>query len=174
MFLLDKRFHQEQDFTFHEDALEKICKISNTDIENGLTTEQVAINQEKSGKNKFNEFIEIQKFTKCKRDGEFQVFLSKTLTVGDIIYLNAPQIVPADIRIVEASPDCKVNKSKLTGESENMKVSTEKTHGNPLETENIAFASTKIIMGSCMGIVVNVGKDTIVGQMPTPTRFALL
>ena len=138
-----------------------------------MTTEQAAINQAKSGKNKFNWFIQnqIQNYTMCKRDGEFQNLLSKRLTVGDIISLQAPQIVPADIRIVVASPDCKVNKSSLTGMSEAMKVSTEKTHGNPLETENIALASTKIIKGSCMGIVVNVGKDTIVGQMPAPTRL---
>jgi len=156
----------EMELTFHQDTIEKICEEFNTDVNKGLTSEQVAINQEKSGKNKnHSKYDKIQDYTLCKRDGEFQNILSKRLTFGDIVSLKAPQIVPADIRIVEASPDCKVDKSVLTGESEPQKVSTEKTHGNPLETENIVFATTKITTGSCTGIVVKVGKGTVMGGL---------
>ena len=156
----------EVEVTYHKDTIEKVCETYNTDVNKGLTAEQVAINQEKSGKNKnFGEYVKIQNYTRCKRDGEFQNILSKGLTIGDIISLKAPQTIPADIRIVEASEDCKVNKSGLTGESESQKVSVENTHANPLETENVAFASTKITTGTCTGIVVNVGKSTIIGRL---------
>lgn len=156
----------EVEVTYHKDTIEKVCETYNTDVNKGLTAEQVAINQEKSGKNKnFGEYVKIQNYTRCKRNGEFQNILSKGLTIGDIISLKAPQIVPADIRIVEASEDCKVNRSGLTAESEPQKVSVENTHANPLETENVAFASTKITTGTCTGIVVNVGKSTIIGRL---------
>lgn len=157
---------QELEVTNHEDTIEKVCETYNTDVNKGLTTEQVAINQEKSGKNKnFGEYVKIQNYTRCKRDGDFQNILSKRLTIGDIISLKAPQTVPADIRIVDASEDCKVNKCGLTGESEPQKVSVENTHANPLETQNVVFASTKITTGTCIGIVVNIGKSTVIGRL---------
>jgi len=157
---------EEMTMSFHEDSIEKVCEAFNTDVNKGLTAEQVAINQEKSGKNKImSQFVKIMNYTRCKRDGEFQNILSKRLTIGDIISLKGPQVVPADIRVVEASEDCKVNKSGLTGESEPKKVSAENTHANPIETENLVLATTKITSGTCTGIVVNVGKSTIIGRL---------
>jgi len=165
---------QEIEISFHEDTIEKVCETFNTDVNNGLTAEQVVINQEKSGTNKnMSEFVKILNYTRCKRDGDFQNILSKRLTIGDIISLKGPQVVPADIRVVEASEDCKVNKSGLTGDSEPKKVSAKNTHANPIETENLVLATTKITTGTCTGIVVNVGKSTIIGQLPQPTSLFL-
>jgi len=151
--------------TYHEITIAEICEQHSTDVEKGLTTEQAAINQEKSGKNKFTHYNKIQDYTMCKRDGEFKPLLSKRLTAGDIISLKAPQVIPADIRIIEASLDSALNKSSLTGESGPKKLSLEKTHDNPLETENVAFASTKLTKGTCIGIVVNVGKGTLMAKL---------
>jgi len=145
-------------FDFHNVTIESICEMFSTDVEKGLTTGQAAINRGKSGKNKYNHYEKIMNYTKCKRDGELTNMMSRRLTIGDIIFLKAPQVVPADVRIIEASADCTVNKSNLSGDSEAKKVSTEKTHENPLETENVVFAMTKITTGTCTGIVVNVGK----------------
>jgi len=153
------------EFVFHAETIENICEMFSTDIEKGLTTEQAKINRAKSGKNKYNHYEKIMNYTKCKRDGELQNIMSRRLTVGDIIFLKAPQVVPADLRIFEVSADCTVNKSGLSGDSELKKVSIEKTHENPLETQNVVFALTKITTGTCTGIVVNVGKDTIMGQL---------
>jgi len=150
---------------YHEISIEEICEQHGTDVEKGLTTEQAAINQKKSGKNKVTHYTKIQDYTMCKRDGEFRPLLSKRLTAGDIISLKAPQVIPADIRIIEASLDSAVNKSSLTGESGPKKLSLEKTHDNPIETENVAFASTKLTKGTCIGIVVNVGKGTLMAML---------
>jgi len=149
---------QELVFSEHEDTIEKLCETYKTDVNTGLTAEQVAINQEKSGKNKNKK---IQKYTMCKRDGELQPILSKRLTIGDIIELKGPQVVPADIRVVEASEDCKVNKVALDGDAVYRKVCAEKTHDNPIETGNILWATTKITSGTCTGIVFAVGKSTL-------------
>ena len=162
---------------YHEITIEEICEQHSTDVEKGLTTEQAAINQEKTGKNKFTHYFEnrIQDYTMCKRDGEFQHLLSKRLTAGDIISLKAPQVIPADIRIIEASLDAAVNKSSLPGvpeESGPKKLSIEKTHDDPIETENVAFASTKLTKGTCIGIVVNVGKGTLGTLMDKYMLFA--
>ena len=146
------------DFTYHADTIAHICEIFSTDVEKGLTTEQAAINREKSGKNKYRDNDYITKYTKCKRDGEYQHFKSRKLTIGDIVSLEAPLVVPA-------TASCLVNKSILTGESEPQKVSSEKTDDNPLDTQNIVFATTKIVQGACTGIVVNVGKHTTAGAV---------
>merc|ERR1711931_91170 len=153
------------EFSFHVDTIAHICEMFSSDVEKGLTTEQAAINREKSGKNKYNSYEKIMNYTKCKRDGEYKHIMSRRLTIGDIVTLKAPQVVPADIRVVEATADCLVNKSALNGESEPQKVSTEKTHDNPLETQNIVFATTKLVQGACTGIVTNVGKNTVIGRI---------
>merc|ERR1739838_33154 len=164
-----KKEERTRDMTisYHEMTIEEICEEHSTDVEKGLTTEQAAINQEKTGKNKFTYYFEnrLQDYTMCKRDGEFQHLLSKRLTAGDIISLKAPQVIPADIRIIEASLDATVNKSSLNGESGPKKLSLEKTHDNPIETENVAVASTKLTKGTCIGIVVNVGKGTLIAKL---------
>jgi len=153
------------EFSFHVDTIAHICEMFSSDVEKGLTTEQAAINREKSGKNKYNSYEKIMNYTKCKRDGEYKHIMSRRLTIGDIVSLKAPQVVPADIRVVEATADCLVNKSAFNGESEPQKVSTEKTHDNPLETQNIVFATTKLVQGACTGIVTNVGKNTVIGRL---------
>jgi len=162
----DERSDPRELISYYLDSVESICEMFNTDVEKGLTTEQAAENREKSGKNKYNyPFAKMMNYTQCKRDGEMKHLMSRRLTTGDIIFLKAPQVVPADMRIIEASADCAVCKSGLTGESESKKISMEKTHENPLETENVALAMTKITNGTCAGIVLNVGKSTVIGQL---------
>jgi len=153
------------DFYFHDGTIESICEMFSTDIEKGLTTEQATINCAKSGENKYNYHEKIMNDTKCKRDGELQNIMSISLTIGDIIFLKAPQVAPTDLRIIEASADCTVNKSFLTGNGEPQKGSTEKTSENPMETENAVFALTRITSGTCTGIVVQVGGDTMMGKL---------
>ena len=72
--------------------------------------------------------------------------------------------VPADIRIIE-SHGFKVDNSSLTGESEPQSRSAECTNDNPLETKNLAFFSTNAVEGTCTGIVVNIGDNTVMGRI---------
>jgi len=59
----------------------------------------------------------------------------------------------------------KVDNSSLTGESEPQVRSPEFTHENPLETRNIGFFSTNAVEGTCVGMVVNIGDDTVMGRI---------
>ncbi len=57
--------------------------------------------------------------SKVLRDGEKIEILSKYLVPGDIVFIEAGDLVPADGRIIE-SFSLLVNESSLTGESESV------------------------------------------------------
>merc|ERR1719193_261382 len=72
--------------------------------------------------------------------------------------------IPADIRVIECR-GFKVDNSSLTGESEPQARGPEFTHENPLETKNLAFFSTNAVEGTCVGMVVNIGDNTVMGRI---------
>ena len=88
------------------------------------------------------------------------------VVVGDIINIAAGDMIPADMRIIQAK-DLFVSQSALTGES----VSVEKTAqpvsdaGNLTETANMALMGCDVISGSAIGVAVATGDDTIFGEM---------
>merc|ERR1712226_101289 len=98
------------------------------------------------------------------RDGEKVEFKAQELTLGDIIFVKFGDRVPADVRVTEAM-GFKVDNSSLTGESEPQSRSPENTHESPLETKNLAFFSTNAVEGTCTGIVVNIGDNTVMGRI---------
>ena len=92
---------------------------------------------------------------------------SENLTVGDIVFINAGNIIPADIRIIESN-NLTVSQSVLTGESEPL----EKNHSvcnEELESvtdySNIVFMGSNVISGDAKGIVINIGKDAFLGDI---------
>lgn len=80
------------------------------------------------------------------------------LVVGDILRLSAGDMVPADVRILEAK-DFFVSQASLTGESEPVeKIS----YVNPKEESvtdytNLAFMGSNVISGSASAVVICVG-----------------
>lgn len=87
------------------------------------------------------------------------------LVPGDIIFLRAGDVIPADIRILHAV-DLFINQATLTGESELVeKFATikDKNNSNILTTSNLAFMGTSINTGSCVAVVINTGKHTYLG-----------
>ena len=121
----------------------------------------------------------VPQYALCIRDGEKLNIKAEELTVGDVIDVKFGDRVPADIRVVEAK-GFKVDNSSLTGESEPQSRSPEFTHEvrffvlgklltvpckqNPLETKNFAFFSTNAVEGTCRGIVVMCGDNTVMGR----------
>ena len=73
--------------------------------------------------------------------------------------------VPADVRVICTKGTVMVDNAALTGESMPQKRSTETTDNNPLETKNLCFFGTSIVMGSCYGIVVATGDHTVMGRI---------
>jgi len=89
------------------------------------------------------------------------------IVVGDLIYLAAGDMVPADVRIIQAK-DLFVSQSALTGESEPVEKfahALSKVGNNPLELNNLAFMGTNVISGSATALVIAVGDDTILGTL---------
>ena len=85
---------------------------------------------------------------------------------GDVVHLAAGDMIPADMRILEAK-DLFVSQSALTGESEPV----EKT-GEPdfrevpaLEKGCLAFMGTSVVSGSARGVAAAVGDSTLLGSM---------
>lgn len=89
------------------------------------------------------------------------------IVVGDIIVLAAGDMVPADLRILQAK-DLFVGQSSLTGESEPVEkfIDASPTENKePLEMPNLAFMGSNIVSGSAEALVVNVGDNTIFGSI---------
>lgn len=101
------------------------------------------------------------------RDGKRQRVESWELVPGDIVVLQAGDLVPADLRLLRCV-ELKAEESALTGES----VPTEKDaetvcpKNAPLgERRNMVFASTGVASGAGVGVVTATGMDTAMGKI---------
>jgi len=102
---------------------------------------------------------------KVVRDGQTMLVDSAVITIGDVVLLEQGDLVPADCRIVECSPNMCVDNASLTGESEAVKRKPECTHDEVLETANLAFFGTQVPEGSARTIVVKIGDETLIGRI---------
>lgn len=101
------------------------------------------------------------------RDQERQDIEAADLVVGDIVFLEAGDNVPADLRIVSAD-NLRIEESALTGETNSVAKTANALSDNniPLaERTNMAYASTSVTSGSGMGIVVATGENTEIGKI---------
>ena len=71
---------------------------------------------------------------------------------------------PADIRNI-ASHGLKVDNSSLTGESVPIALKLETQDPNHMESKNLAFYSTNVVVGKDRGVVVKTGDDTVMGSI---------
>merc|ERR1711970_515093 len=108
----------------------------------------------------------VPQYAVVRRNGEKITVKAAELTLGDIVDIKFGDRVPADLRVIEAR-GFKVDNSSLTGESEPQTRSPEFTNENPLETRNLAFFSTNAVEGTCIGMVVNIGDNTVMGRIAT-------
>lgn len=99
------------------------------------------------------------------RGGEWTKIESKDVCQGDIIKIQAGNKIPADIRVMKASEDMKVEQAALTGEPDHLSRKVECTDENPLETKNLLFFGTLCPSGNCTGVVVNIGDHTVMGRI---------
>ena len=102
------------------------------------------------------------------RNGKETKIPTSEVTVGDVILLNAGDLIPADLRIIEAT-DLFVNQSSLTGESDSVKKLAESEQKGKIEDitdlDTICFMGTNVISGSAAGIVIKTGDDTYFGKV---------
>ena len=88
------------------------------------------------------------------------------LVVGDIVHLSAGDMIPADVRILDAK-DLFISQASLTGESEPVeklpRVSA--SEENVTDYTNMAFMGSNVISGSATAVAVCVGDHTLFGSM---------
>ena len=103
------------------------------------------------------------------RDGQKIQIPVKEVTIGDIVVLSAGDMIPADLRILEAK-DLYVGQSSLTGESDAVKkqvdtnISLEEID-NLSDLDNICFMGTNVISGSAKGVVIKTADNTYSGKV---------
>ena len=89
------------------------------------------------------------------------------LVVGDLVHLSVGDMLPADVRILDAK-DFFVSQASLTGESEPVeKTPAMVEEEQPAITDygNIAFMGSNVISGSATAAVVRVGDHTLFGSI---------
>jgi Ca2+-transporting ATPase len=100
------------------------------------------------------------------RDTNRQIIDAEELVIGDIIFLESGDKIPADARIL-TSNQLQLEESALTGES----VPTAKTHSTINsnvqvgDQSNMAFATTTIVAGTGTAMVTATGMDTEIGKI---------
>ena len=101
------------------------------------------------------------------RDGHVEHIKGEDIVVGDIVILEAGDVVPADMRLFEVNT-VKIEESALTGES----VPVDKDLVIPTGDEvgigdrtNMAFSSTNVTYGRAVGVVTSTGMNTEVGKI---------
>jgi len=119
------------------------------------------------------------------RDGHRQRIPARDLVPGDVVWLEAGNFIPADLRLVE-SVNLKVEEAALTGES--MPVTKHASAlveaGKPIgDRKNAAYMSTMVTYGRGQGVVVATGMQTQIGliaemiqsfeEEPTPLQKKL-
>ncbi len=101
------------------------------------------------------------------RDGKQILLDSIELVVGDIVYLTAGNVVPADVRLIDTN-NFACDESSLTGESESVEKSVDlinKTNCPLAERRNMAYCGSNIVSGKAVGVVVSIARDTELGKI---------
>lgn len=88
------------------------------------------------------------------------------VVVGDIVHLSSGDMLPADVRILDAK-DLFVSQASLTGESEPIEKipMVNETRDAITDYTNIAFMGSNVLSGSASAVVVTVGDHTLFGSM---------
>jgi Ca2+-transporting ATPase len=101
------------------------------------------------------------------REGQNMTISSSELVPGDVVLLEAGNVVPADLRWLEAH-SLRVDESSLTGES----IPVDK-HTHPIQGEqiplgdqfNMGFKGTLVTNGRAQGLVLSTGMKTELGKI---------
>jgi P-type Ca2+ transporter type 2C len=101
------------------------------------------------------------------RAGQPQTIPADQLVPGDLLHLEAGEILPADARLLEA-PNLRVNEAALTGESVPVDKHPAALAGQQLvvaDQHNMVFKGTAVSYGRGRAIVTATGMGTALGQI---------
>ncbi|MFI3186288.1 MAG: cation-transporting P-type ATPase [Methylococcaceae bacterium] len=100
------------------------------------------------------------------RNGQRRSISATDLTVGDVVFLQSGDKVPADLRLLQIR-ELQIDESALTGESVPVGKSIATLSDDTVLADrcNMAYSSTLVTYGSGLGIVVEVGDRTEIGRI---------
>jgi Mg2+-importing ATPase len=91
------------------------------------------------------------------------------LVPGDLVYLAAGDMIPADLRIIQCK-DLFISQSSLTGESDAVEKTVELADDTQqpksiLECNNLCFMGSNVVSGSAIGVVFATGQSSYLGTI---------
>jgi len=114
------------------------------------------------------------------RDGMRREVPVTKLVLGDVVFLSAGDLIPADARVLEAD-DFFVNQAQLTGEAYPVEKHAGPSANSEVwepEADNLVFMGSSVVSGSAHILVGRTGDATALGQIaeslvshPPPTAF---
>lgn len=105
---------------------------------------------------------------KVIRDGQLHQIVSNELTIGDLVYVEAGDVIEGDGRLIECA-NLQVNESALTGESLPQEKQLEVIAGEVgiADQTNMVFSSGLVTNGTGKYIVTKIGMNTEIGKIAT-------
>ena len=107
--------------------------------------------------------------SKVIRDGKKIEIPSKDVVPGDILVLEAGDLITADGRVIE-SYSLQVNESSLTGESLSVDKVTDKIESQEValgDQKNMVFSGSLVTYGRALVVVTSTGMKTEIGKIAT-------
>lgn len=103
---------------------------------------------------------------KVIREGTLQEVDSTELTIGDLVQIEAGDVISGDGRIIECS-SLQINESALTGEVESVDKTTDVITGQVVvgDQKNMVFSSSLVTNGTGRYIVTHIGMQTDIGKI---------
>ncbi|QLH75660.1 MAG: HAD-IC family P-type ATPase [Methanomassiliicoccales archaeon] len=108
----------------------------------------------------------LKTMVRVRRDGHEAIIPAEDLVPGDVVLLESGAKVPADLRLVQVQ-NLSVDESLLTGESLPVAKAVPELPEDLAVPErvNMAFAGTTVSQGRGVGVVVQTGGRTEIGQI---------
>ena len=101
------------------------------------------------------------------KDGEFTEVPLEALVPGDVVRLSAGDMIPGDLRLLEAK-DLFINQSVLTGEAmpvEKLPAPNTEAGGDPFDLPNMCFMGASVVSGYATAVIVRSGSSTFFGEL---------
>jgi Mg2+-importing ATPase len=102
------------------------------------------------------------------RSGDpFSEIPMEQLVPGDVVRLSAGDMIPGDLRLLEAK-DLFINQSALTGEAmpaEKYAHASDEDSEDPFGLPNLCFMGANVVSGYATGVILRTGAQTFFGQL---------